>query len=209
MVAEQYRQYVAAMNPEDPTREPFAAQPFTVTTERAGITIEAMRRMSSYSEFDPPFQFKSGRGGRIQIRFVAELPHELTAEDRALIVQNFCEHISSLEERRLPDGTVEKVGLMYTAVIHAPDAPNDSRNYHLHVVAHDRPAKYLDDLGMWDFEVEETYLTTSREERIKFSRRQNKIGEVSQGTSKTGKEVWRRLHSGSPLEVHPDQQCRP
>lgn len=186
-VAEAYRQHMAKPLADGETRKPFSAKPLTVSAEKAGRFIQQAQRMASYIDAQPPFEFKSGRGGRIQFRMVAELPHELTAEDRALIVQNFCDHLASLEERRDPDGQPYRTGLMYTAVIHAPDAHNDSRNYHLHVVAYDRPCRFLPEHGQWDFEVEQRY-NHKGEDRIRYPFEQNKIGEVSQGSSKTGKE---------------------
>lgn len=187
MVAESHRQHMARPLRENEIRERFVPAPYHVSAEKAGKLIEQAQRMSSYNEAYPPFEFKSGRGGRVQFRLVAELPHELTAEDRALIVQNFCDHLANLEERVNPDGSKQKIGMMYTAVVHAPDAHNDSRNYHLHVVAHDRPATYLAERGQWDFEVEETY-NHKGQDRVRRPFRQNKIGEVSQGSAKTGVE---------------------
>ncbi|GAA4019362.1 hypothetical protein GCM10022280_18980 [Sphingomonas swuensis] len=188
-VAEAYRQHMAKPLAEGEVRKPFTAKPMSASAEKAGAFIQQAQRMAAYNDAQPPFEFKSGRGGRIQFRMVAELPHELSAEDRALIVQNFCDHLASLEERREPDGTAYKTGLMYTAVIHAPDAHNDSRNYHLHVVAYDRPCRFIPERNQWDFEIPVVYVDPgSRKERTHYPYRQNKIGEVSQGTEKTGKE---------------------
>src|SRR3546814_11870737 len=77
--------------------------------------------------------------------------------------------------------------MMDTAVSHAHDDHNDRRNYHLHIVAHDRPAKFLSEFGQWDVEVEERY-NHKGEDRIRWPHRQNKIGQVSQGSKKTGVE---------------------
>src|SRR3546814_4199080 len=55
------------------------------------------------------------------------------------------------------------------------------------LVAHDRPAKFLSEFGQWDFEVEERY-NHKGEDRIRWPHRQNKIGQVSQGSKKTGVE---------------------
>lgn len=178
LVAEMHRQWFAKPAPSTGQKSPFKAPPFAVGTERAGELIQQAMGMPGYDRSMPPVMFQSGRGGRVQMRLVAELPHELTAEDRALIVQNFCDKLGSLEERKDPDGTVRKIGMMYTAVIHAPDPHNDKRNYHLHVVAHDRPARYLDDRDQWDFEVQEVF-QHKREDRIRFPFRQNKIGEIA------------------------------
>lgn len=183
LVLQKYKQHAAQPNPV----RPFTPEAYTVTLEAAGRLIMQAMRVPGFDHSTPPLEFKSGRGGRVQIRFLAELPHELTPEDRALIAQNFCDHLANLEVRRDDNGKERQVGMMYTAVIHAPDAHNDARNYHLHIVAHDRPARYLPGYGMWDFEVQEHYIDF-RKERIRYPFRQNKIGEVSQGTSKTGKE---------------------
>src|SRR5690606_16940923 len=181
-VQEQHRQHMAAPVPEGEARKPFKPAPLPVNAERAGKLLQQAMQMPGFDPALPPVEFKSGRGGRIQIRFVAELPHEVTPEDRALIVQNFCDRLASLETRVDPDGTERKVGMMYTAVIHAPEAHNDSRNYHLHIVAHDRPARYLEDEGQWDFEVEE-HFNLKGMDRVRYPYRQNKIGEVSQHKS--------------------------
>ena len=186
-VAEAYRDNMAQPLGKGAARKPFRAKPMKVTTESAGRFIQQAQRMANYDDARPPFEFKSGRGGRIQFRIVAELPHELSPEDRALIVQNFCDHLATLEEREDPNGNSYRTGLMYTAVIHAPDGHNDNRNYHLHIVAYDRPCRFLPEHGQWDFEVEQRY-NHKGEDRVRNPFRQNKIGEVSQGTSKTGKE---------------------
>ena len=181
---EKHRQWLAS-EAVNRSGKPFIIKPWPASSEKCGKAIDGARRVPGWSDIDPPIQFKSGRGGRVQIRFVAELPHEISAEDRALIVQNFCDHLSSFSK----DEIGSPRGMMYTAVIHAPDAHNDRRNYHLHVVAHDRPACWLEDHGMWDFEVAETYRPEGqRFERVRFPFRQNKVGEVSQGHNKTGRE---------------------
>ena len=155
--------------------------------ERAGRLLDQAMGLPGYDPSDPPIRFKSGSGGRTQIRMVAELPHELNAEDRARIVMRFCELLGSLETREYEDGTERRVGLMYTAVVHAPDAHNDHRNYHLHIVAHDRPARWLDEHGCWDFQFEE-YFKHTGEKRVRRPFRQKKITQVSQGSHVTKKQ---------------------
>lgn len=44
-------------------------------------------------------------------------------------------------------------GWMAVGVIHQPDQHGDKRNFHIHVDAYDRPAKWMDEEGKWDFEV--------------------------------------------------------
>src|SRR3546814_401522 len=97
MVAESYRQFMDKPLGDDEVRVRFSAQPYIVSAEKAGQLIQQSQLMASYSDHNPPFEFKSGRGGRVQFRLVAELPYELTPEDRALIVQNFCDHLGGLE----------------------------------------------------------------------------------------------------------------
>ncbi|QAY80220.1 MobA/MobL family protein [Sphingosinicella sp. BN140058] len=174
-----YQDYLASPDAER-GKKPFKAKPFISTAERAGKIIAAARGMAKYDERLSPLEFKSGRGGRTQIRFVAELPYEISAEDRALIVQNFCDYLGNLEQRSREDGTVGKVGLMYTAVIHAPDAHNDSRNYHLHIVAYDRPARFIPEEGLWDFEYAE-HFDHKGEARVRHPFRQNKIEDPTRG----------------------------
>jgi hypothetical protein len=183
MQADRYRAWLAN-EANDPTARPFIPDPYARTASGCGEAIEATQSMPGWDFHRPPLTFKSGPGGRVQLRFVAELPCELNAEDRALIVQNFTDYLASFAKD--PEGRT--VGLMYTAVIHAPDAHNDSRNYHLHIIAHDRPAKFLADYNAWDFEIVEQYNHKS-EIRTRHPFRQNKIGEVE-----------RKLADGNPYK---------
>ncbi|GGD81118.1 MobA/MobL family protein [Croceicoccus mobilis] len=73
-------------------------------------------------------EFVDGRGGRIQYRVVGELPHDVPHEARVRILKDFT---AEFEARSLP----------YVAVMHAPDHTNDDRNWHFHLVYHDRPSK--------------------------------------------------------------------
>lgn len=91
-----------------------------------------------------------------------------------MIVRDFCDHLGSFA--RNAEGRSK--GMMYTAVIHAPGPGNDRRNYHLHVIAHDRPATWMPDLGKWDFEVAEEFRRKG-EIRVRYPHRQDKIIEVS------------------------------
>ncbi len=73
-------------------------------------------------------RFEDGRGGRVQFRIVGELPHEVSHEARVRILKDFTREF---EARSLP----------HIAVMHAPDHTNDDRNWHFHLVYHDRPAR--------------------------------------------------------------------
>jgi hypothetical protein len=110
-----------------------------LTPDQAGEILSWQQRQPWYDENAAAFAYAPGRGGRIQYRIVAELPHEIDASARSAIVDKFVKELGD-------------EGFMYTAVVHAPDAHNDARNYHLHLIMHDRPAQWRDDLGMWDFE---------------------------------------------------------
>ncbi len=66
-------------------------------------------------------------GGRVQARITAELPWEPEVGDagRARIVERFC-------------GWFADEGLPHVAVVHAPEPRNDARNFHAHILWHDR-----------------------------------------------------------------------
>ena len=83
--------------------------------------------------------WKAGRAGRVQVRFVAEFPLGLNDSERFRIMKLFCNSLS-------------EDGMMVVGAIHSPDVTNDKRNYHLHVDAYDRPAAWLIEHGCWDFE---------------------------------------------------------
>ena len=112
-------------------------------------------------------QFEQGRAGRVQTRFVVELPNGLDARQHRTIMERFCARL---------DGE----GWMYVAAIHCPDARNDPRNTHLHVDAYDRPCRWMENMGpdgkpghgCWDFEVTKR----KRNGKPQHPYRQQKIG---------------------------------
>jgi hypothetical protein len=120
---------------------------------------------------DFPIEIEPGRGGRIQNRIIAELPHELDARERVRIVRDFT---SKLTEKGLP----------FWAVIHAPDENNDKRNYHVHIVYYDRPAAKMVDPRdstklVWDFEIQSETKYKNWTKRIIRPHAQNKLREAS------------------------------
>lgn len=74
-------------------------------------------------------------GARLQTRIIAELPYWISSEARREIAERFA---AEFRKRNLP----------FWIVIHRPGAKNgsDQRNFHMHVVFHDRP---LDHEGSW------------------------------------------------------------
>ena len=76
-------------------------------------------------------------GGRLQSGIIAELPHEVSPAGRLLILQRFCREV--FVDRSLP----------HWAVVHAPDAHNDPRNVHAHILYYARPGSLQE--GHWDF----------------------------------------------------------
>jgi hypothetical protein len=66
--------------------------------------------------------------GRVQSRFVAEFPHELSPEARRRVLVAFTDEFADR-------------GLPYHAVAHRPDKQGDERNVHAHIVYHDRPVE--------------------------------------------------------------------
>lgn len=69
--------------------------------------------------------YRQPRAGRVQMRFVMELPEEFDAADRCAVVEAFTDALlPRMTDRCLP----------LTAVIHAPDLSNDDRNFHCHLI---------------------------------------------------------------------------
>lgn len=89
-------------------------------------------------------RFEDGRGGRVQFRIVGELPHDIPQPARVRILRQFA---NEFEKRKLP----------YIAVMHSPDHTNDDRNWHFHLVYHDRPASRFTGRAedhMWDLQAD-------------------------------------------------------
>lgn len=72
-----------------------------------------------------------GPGKRIQTRIIAELPFEkeIGPQGRAIILQNLGKEI-------------ERLGLPWHGVVHLPEKQSDPRNFHLHILFHDRPLSH-------------------------------------------------------------------
>lgn len=121
-----------------------------------------------WSRKRPPVRVAQGRGGRTQYRFVAELPADIDALARGRIVSAFCSYFAEM-------------GVMYEAVIHRPDAHNDPRNFHLHLAAHDRPAKLMGE--RWDFEIAVT--VEGQSGRVNYPYRQRKVAAFVRSTDGT------------------------
>lgn len=136
-------------------------------------------------------KFHDGRGGRIQYRIIGELPHELTVAGRAAILYDFAQEF---EKRKLP----------FVAVMHAPDHTNNDKNWHFHLVYHDRPASRVtqemidiykaqkgrpsDDLvaGAWDFTVEDhEHDKKNWNNRKIYPFRQDKVHEVTRSITES------------------------
>lgn len=150
--------------------------------------------------------FKSNIGGRVQYRFVFQLPYWISARERLGIVHKMARMMG-------------KMGFMYVAAIHRPDPHNDARNYHVHIDAYDRPCKYNKKLKKWDIEIFEKKRNGSPKPT-----RQAKIAGFARPTEKGVKhwEHWEAVlrhfrkqfcaftndilsksPSGSPLRYHP------
>jgi hypothetical protein len=99
---------------------------------------------SAKTKAERAITFNPGRASRIQTRIILELPHELTAAQRLKLARRIC-------HRLFGGGQIR-----YWAAIHAPDRHNDARNFHLHVVFSDRPARKVKDKSgqrVWDFTI--------------------------------------------------------
>jgi len=133
---------------------------------------------SADNDKTPAIGIEIGRGGRIQTRIIAELPHEVSAEKRVQIARDFCEtRIANIEPPDPNEPDRPKV-LRYWTVIHAPDSDNDSRNNHMHVVFYERPAnKEIDDSTgqmQWDFAIKKTETDKHWNKRTRRRREQKR-----------------------------------
>lgn len=115
----------------------------------------------------PAITIRRGRGGRVQRRMVGELPKGLDGPARMRIAQRFAGYLADNK-------------MMYTVVVHAPDAYNHVDNYHLHAVAYDRPCVFLAEHGCWDFE----YAVRDKYGRLRYPLRQPKVGELTRPSDK-------------------------
>lgn len=105
---------------------------------------EAFDRLTWFDKHPgfPAPQWRQGRTGRSHYRFVQELPADAKPEQHGQILRNIVAMLAA-------------DGWMAVGVIHQPDQHGDKRNFHIHVDAYDRPAKWMDEEGKWDFEVVE------------------------------------------------------
>lgn len=106
-----------------------------VTPEQA---YDVLRWFDDHPRAPRP-EWKQGKTGRNHYRFVGELPKGISNRQRHRIMRAFVNMLA-------------KDGWMAVGVIHQPDQHNDKRNYHFHVDAYDRPARWLEKQQCWDFE---------------------------------------------------------
>lgn len=129
---------------------------------RAGFVASAKRN----PEKPAPVRFELGRGGNVQTRMIVSLPHEMTARERLALSKEYTAKFADL-------------GIPYWAVIHAPGAGNDARNYHLHINLATRPAKKIphpvSGEPVWDFSVLATRTYANGTKRVIRPLAQNKI----------------------------------
>lgn len=112
---------------------------FPMTAAEAKETIELICRFIPRADRKKgPVRFARGRKGRTQYRLEMELPDGIDDAARVRVMVKVAEE-------------VEATGAMYTIALHEPDEHNDERNFHLHLVAHDRPAKLIE--NQWDFTI--------------------------------------------------------
>lgn len=176
---------LASLTPEAP------AALTRLLTDRSPMKVDTkvMRAVTAYCReqgFDDLVAFREGRGGVVQRRLVLELPADMTAADRHRIATRFCEEV------------FESRGVRYHCAIHAPTPKNDDRNHHFHLAFYDRPTEKVIDPAtgalVWDFEVVETYKTSSRHSRTRRPLQQPKDASFdARGWPKATRETYCRI----------------
>lgn len=103
-------------------------------------TYKVLAALPGWSDDRPCLRKVIPRGGRVQYKLVAELPHELTPAERYAVLAEFRDKF-------------EELGFMFTLVVHAPDRNNHQRNHHIHAVVYDRRCTFIEDRQKWDIEL--------------------------------------------------------
>ncbi|MEO1922839.1 MAG: hypothetical protein ABGW84_13260 [Sphingomonadaceae bacterium] len=182
----------------------------TFSGEDAIAAFDLLHRLGWREHFQNPQEFRSdgiewdpGKSGRIHMRIVGEIPHELDAAGR----RSFLKSIAA---------RFDKLAVPYVLVMHRPTADNHEKNWHFHLIYWDRPAerfgpekvrerlaageaevaryskrnsKFIEaalndpkvqaQAGRFDFEVEYAYIDAKGRERTIFPFRQNKNRECT------------------------------
>ncbi|KZY09121.1 hypothetical protein A3723_10750 [Erythrobacter sp. HI0028] len=182
----------------------------TFSGEDALAAHTLLNRLGWREEWQNPLAYQShgiewdtGKSGRIQMRCVGEIPHELDRDGRSRFLKSLAARFDAL-------------GVPYVLVMHRPTADNHEKNWHFHLIYWDRPAerfdpetvqqrldageaevaryskrniKYLEaalsdskvqaQAGRFDFEVEYTYTDAKGRERTVYPFKQNKNRECT------------------------------
>ncbi|WP_114944371.1 MobA/MobL family protein [Microvirga calopogonii] len=145
--------------------------PLDVTLkDEAAIELLKFARTIGDFQTDGAIKVSLGRGGRVQTRIIAELPHEITPAQRLKLAKEYCAEF-------------DRLGLPYWAVIHAPDKHNDRRNFHIHIALSERPAGRMVNpttgKEVWDFEIVETYRSKCRHQYTHYPYAQERLRDLS------------------------------
>jgi len=156
-------------------RKPVVEQIVTVTKVNLAQAYDRLVEADAvFGKRSPALpDFVQGRSGRVQTRFVVELPRNLDAQSYHEIMRRYCDYLAA-------------DGWMFVAAIHRPDPHNTQANIHLHIDAYDRPSRWLDAHSCWDFE----YCVRKRNGDWSYPFRQNKIA-IARGKAggPSGREV--------------------
>ena len=118
--------------------------------ERTREILEWLRSIDGWTE-DTARHREGRRGGTAQHRLNGEIPKELDEAGRVAALKAVA---VGFEAKKLP----------FMLVMHQPDARNDPRNWHFHLIYYDRPTEKGAD-GLWDFERPRTFIDKSGHHR--------------------------------------------
>ncbi|TVV76251.1 MobA/MobL family protein [Sphingomonas solaris] len=110
---------------------------FTLETDRDRAWAATLKQRFGKTRNERMVHHVEPRAGRAQQRLVLELPAEFDAAKRHRALRKVAAEF-------------DRLGVMYTAVIHEPDPLSDRRNYHIHVLYYERRCARVGETETWD-----------------------------------------------------------
>ncbi len=151
----------------------------TFTGQEAFTAYDLLNSLGWREEWQNPLAYRSqgiewdtGKSGRIQMRCVGEIPHELDRAGRDRFLKSLADRFDNL-------------GVPYVLVMHRPTADNHEKNWHFHLIYWDRPAEKFDPVTV------QQRLDAGEAEVARYSKRNIKYLEAALNDSKVQAQAGR------------------